>query len=403
MTPAAPYQVVGCDFLASHRHALLADEMRVRKTRQAIMAAHKIGAQSMLVVCPAIAVKHWEREVDRWWPSGPLPRLAVWSYDRARAKWQDGLRGNVDVFVPDECHFARNPAAARTAMVYGKTGFAYRAGNTWALSGTPMPGHPGELWPMMKAFGIVGLTYDEHCRRYCTINWATGKPNGTKKETVPELTALLNKFMLRRTRKEVAPDMPDIAFNFLEIDVADNGKLSAGSMTDEELMRAAQLDTEDRVGVALAKAEVLAEEIETAIDNGLLKQTVVFAWHKAPLKQLAADLHEAGISVAVLNGETPPKDREEIQERFKRGTLQVVLANIIAAGTAIDLSSAEHGYFLELWWRGSDNAQAANRLISLDKSTGVTFDVCVAPGTVDERVQGVLLRIMEGARAMGLA
>lgn len=367
------------------------------------MAAHKLGAQSVLVVPPAIAVTHWHREFERWWPSGPLPRLAVWSYDKARAKWQDGLRGSVDVFIPDECHFARNPAAARTAMVYGKTGFAYRAGNTWALSGTPMPGHPGELWPMMKAFGIVGLTYDEHVRRYCTINWATGKPNGTKKETIPELTALLNKFMLRRTRKEVAPDMPEIAFNFLEMDVADNGKLSAGTMTDDELMRAAQLDTEDRVGVALAKAKVLAEEIDVAINSGLLKQTVAFGWHKAPLEQLHVDLHNAGVKSAILNGDTSPTQREWIQSEFRAGRIQVVLANIIAAGTAIDLSAADHGYFLELWWRGADNLQAANRLISLDKSTGVTFDICTAPGTVDERVQGVLLRIMEGLRAAGLA
>ena len=56
MLTLRPYQEVGRDFLAARRHALLADEMRVGKTPQAILAAEKVGAQRTLVVCPAIAV-----------------------------------------------------------------------------------------------------------------------------------------------------------------------------------------------------------------------------------------------------------------------------------------------------------------------------------------------------------
>ena len=61
-----PYQIVGRDFLLSHSRALLADEMRVGKTPQAILAAAAAGGSS-LVVCPAIAVSQWRREWQRWW------------------------------------------------------------------------------------------------------------------------------------------------------------------------------------------------------------------------------------------------------------------------------------------------------------------------------------------------
>ena len=48
-------------------------------------------------------------------------------------------------------------------------------------------------------------------------------------------------------------------------------------------------------------------------------------------------------------------------------------ANIAAAGTAIDLSAASHGYFLELDWTPGSNLQAANRLVSMQKSEKVIF------------------------------
>jgi hypothetical protein len=129
------------------------------------------------------------------------------------------MKGTVDVFIPDEAHFAKNPEAKRTKMVYGKGGFSWMAGATWPLSGTPAPKHAAELWCMLRAFGVVGMSYGDFIRRYCTVDWMSGKPNGTKVEMIPELKALLATVMLRRTRKQVAPEMPDIGFDFLEVKI----------------------------------------------------------------------------------------------------------------------------------------------------------------------------------------
>lgn len=389
LTPR-PYQLAGRDFLAGRRHALLADEMRVGKTPQAILAAHKLGAKSIFVVCPAIAVPQWQRELLRWWPDGNTPRAQVLSYDKARTLWESGARGTVDVFIPDECHFAKNPEATRTKMVYGKDGFAHGAGATWPISGTPAPKHAGELWPMLKAFGLVGANYTDFCRRYCRIDWLSQRPVGTKEKFIPELRALLSQIMLRRTRKEVAPEMPEIGFDFLEVKPGNVDLECIPEGVTAEWLEA-NASKIDRQTVAWAKVGSLVEEVEAAVREGQLRQTVIFGWHTAPLKALAAELMMRGIETRTLTGETPPRVRESIQAEFREGVLQVLVANVLAAGTAVDLSAASHGYFLELDWVGGNNVQAANRLVSMDKHEPVTFDVVTWRGSADDRVQQVLL------------
>ncbi len=395
MPDLRPYQEVSRDFLAARRHALLADGMRVGKTPAAIRAACKAGARTLLVTTPAIAVPQWMGEVERWW-EGPLPRFQVWSYDHARAQWEAGRRGTVDVFIPDECHFAGNPTAARTGMVYGKTGFAYQAGATWALSGTPAPKSAASLWPMLKAFGVVGMAYEDFLRRYCILKPDSWIATGTKVEMIPELRALLAKCMLRRTLRDVAPDMPEIGFNFLRVQptTAADLKIPAGLAEDQVLAWLEENHTrsrEDRIDVAMAKAGPLAEEIIFAINNGLLKQTVVFGWHKEPMYHLQQLLHRAGLRVEIINGDTLQHQREAIMAGFRLSAIDVVLLNIATGGTAIDLSAADHGYMLEMDWVPGNNVQAVHRLVSMAKDTKVTIDVVTWAGSCDDWIQQVIL------------
>jgi SWI/SNF-related matrix-associated actin-dependent regulator 1 of chromatin subfamily A len=397
-----PYQHEGSDFLAAHRHALLADEMRVGKTPQAIMACAKVNARRVLVNCPAIAVTHWQREFPRWWGAidcgqGDLPERLIVSYDRARMDATQIRAENWNVFIPDEAHFAKNPEAMRTKLVYGKEGFGWKSDYLWALSGTPAPKHAGELWPMLRAFGVVGMTYTEFVRRYCRIDYLSQRPIGTREEHIPELKALLAKVMLRRTRKQVAPDMPEIGFDFLEI--AQPSKIDyaiPSGMSDEGLVTWLEgqrnANKEDRIDVAMAKVGPLGDEIDFALSNGLLKQTVVFGWHVEPLVKMTSSLRARGYRVETITGATSQSERDRIQREFREGTVDVVDAQILAAGTAIDLSAARHGYFLELDWVPGNNSQAANRLISMEKMDPVTIDVVTWPKSFDSKIQKVLLQ-----------
>ena len=387
-----PYQAEAIDWLAPRSRALLALDMRLGKTMIAVRSAHRQGAQSILVVGPAIAVPHWHREIEKWWPSGPLPKAQVLSYNKATSLWEEGYsQPKFDVFIPDEAHFAKTPTAKRTRMVYGKTGFGQLSGAIWPLSGTPAPKHAAELWPMLKAFGVVGMDYQPFIERYCVYDKWADKIRGTKVSMIPELRGLLATVMLRRTRKDVAPEMPAIDFQFLEITPTTAADLPGDLNPEDAEANPTSLQAE-RIAVAQSKVLPLAKNIDFAISNGLLKQTVCFGWHTEPLEHLTRLLNSLNINTELLTGKTTPTQRERIQNNFRSGLTQVVVGNIMSCGTAIDLSSASHGWFIELDWVSGNNVQAANRLVSMMKKEKVTIDVATVPGTIDDGVQQVLMR-----------
>jgi len=308
-----PYQITGRDFLAARTRALLADEMRVGKTPQAILAADKIGADKVLVVCPAIGVAHWIREFNKWTPNS-LHGFAVYSYDKAR-RMPSLLKDHWDVVIADECHFAKNPEAQRTKLVYGKGGLGWCADRMWALSGTPAPKHAGELWPMMRAFGLTRLTYDAFLQLYCRVD-GYGLVRGSKEKMIPELRAILAPTVLRRTRREVAPEMPGIDYQILTVDPTgvDLPPHAAWNEYNPGAYAA------ERQAVAMAKVKPLVDQIAFAIENELLKQTVVFGWHLDPLYAVVDGLRARGIVAQPLTGQNSLKDRERVQKEFREGT-----------------------------------------------------------------------------------
>jgi len=387
-----PYQEEGRDFLAGRTRALLADEMRVGKAPQAILAAAEIDAQHSLVVCPAIAVPQWEAEWRRWGGPG---RATVRSFEKARRDLDTLRCGQYDVLIVDECHYTTNPEAMRTRMVYGKDGLGHAAKRIWSLSGTPAKKHAAELWPMLRAFGVVGCSYPDFVTQYCWFK-QDGRIGGTKEHRIPEVKSLLAQIMLRRTRKQVAPQMPGIAFDFLNVKPVSQPTAQLPAMNDAELLdyieRNAAHEQAFRIEVAMAKALPLVEQVAFAIDNELLAQTVIFGHHVQPLLAVADGLNLRGIATDVLNGTTSAKRRVEIREDFMAGRTRVLCANIATAGTAVDLSAASHGFFLELDWVPANNVQAASRLVSMAKAEPVTMDVVNWPGSPDDRVVQVLVR-----------
>lgn len=395
-----PYQEIGRDFLAARSRAFLGDEMRLGKSAQAIAAADKIGAGRVLVVCPAVAVEVWRRQWALWSgrnvhvverdPVAPAGAdVTVVSYNRA-VQHADILRAaRWGVLIPDEAHFAKNPDALRTRAIYGPQGLGHSAGAIWPLSGTPAPKHAAELWPVMRAFGVTSMGYEAFVRTYCTFNRLDGRPTGTREDMIPELREMLGKFLLRRTRREVAPELPELEFDFLPL----AGKAPAGwedAPVDEAGLLGWMEDREHedlRKLTAMAKAGPLIEHVRFALDNELLARTVIFGHHIEPLERIARELDGR-----LITGKQSLRERARVQDDFRAGRTRVVAANIQAAGTAIDLSAASQAYFLELSWVPGDNLQAANRLISLEKHEPVSADVATWPGSVDDRVQNVLIR-----------
>jgi SWI/SNF-related matrix-associated actin-dependent regulator 1 of chromatin subfamily A len=213
-----PYQTIGAEFLASRKVACLFDEMGVGKSAQAITACDLVGAKKVLVICRAVARINWQREFDKF--SKGKPELTITSYEGLR-KILDQTTLVFDVAIVDEAHYAKEPGAARTQSVLGKTGAVRRAKRTWLLTGSPTPNHAGELWTALYTFGRTRLSYDQFLERYCTSRVTSyGRQitgSAVEPDRIAELRGMLEPIALRRTKEDVNLELPPIFYSDLVV------------------------------------------------------------------------------------------------------------------------------------------------------------------------------------------
>lgn len=421
-----PYQHEGAAFLAAHTRALLADEPGLGKCAQSVEAAKLIRARTVLIVAPAIAKYHWQREWAKWDDRAAPVIPSVLSYNDAadERNWNKGEPW--DLLIVDESHYAKNPFAQRTKAIFGKGGVAYAAKRIWCLTGTPTPNNPAELWVILRAFGVTGLDYGSFTERYCILD-QNGYIRGARRDMMRELRELTTPYVLRRYAKDVMPEVemqieeyavkPSTEWLSL-IGVANmdlTGERTIASAKKEEaalrerLEKAANDDELMEIlrpghGVeylslyrrylALLKAPGVCDLVKFEIENGLVDKLVIYGYHVAPMRLMAQTLRDAGIRTEFIYGGTPPKTRDAAIGRFTRvkGGSPVLLANMVAAGTAIDLTAAHEGIMFEMDWTPAVNAQAMLRMRRHGQKHRVRMRVMVAGGTLDERISAVVAR-----------
>lgn len=418
-----PFQLEGAEFLAQRKRALLADDMRIGKTIQAVEACRLVGATSVTVVCPAIARPVWRWHFKEF---APHVKLDLLSYDEARKR---KLWPRADVLIIDECHFTKSPEAQRSQAVWGKPtkhrpngGAAWNADYIWCLSGTPAPNHVGELWPMLRCFGATGMTYRDFTDYFCRKD-GLGKILGTDPKHVPELRAIMKPFTLRRTKSDVGLDLPVIeplpvepSLDFLRMVYPVNAderydrarrELAALADTlaklpeDEQLAYLAD-NTEHYAALrrltALLKAPYISELIQFEIENNMVDKLVVFGYSRDALRLIYRELHlrEPKIRAELVYGGTPQNKKEAAVKAFqrpsKKGGARVFLGNIITAGVAIDLSAAKEGIMLEQDWVPGNNQQAMDRMGGWNQKGDVRVRSAFLAGSVDEQIAGTIHR-----------
>jgi SNF2 family DNA or RNA helicase len=288
--------------------------------------------------------------------------------------------------------------------VYGRTcdgsnGIASKAAHVWRLTGTPAPNHADELWTHLHSAGLYEGKWDAFVQEFCAgYNSDYGfKITGVK--NVDKLKALLAGFMLRRKKDEVMT-LPPITFatEYLEpgeVDVRTFfGKRVLGNRDGERLLReeldelnrglTAAIETAARahastdavlgtlhgmvgststlrryVGLSLVPAYLAKVLPELA--SGEIDKLVVFAHHKEVIERLRWGFKDYG--VGVLHGATSPKRRAAAMRAFnKTATDRVLVCQLQAAGTGINLTAACRLDFVEMSWVPGENAQAAMRI-----------------------------------------
>ena len=419
-----PYQRRGVEWM--HHlcevdcHGLLADEMGLGKTLQvlALLAVRPLQEERpSLIVCPASVVPVWREEISKFFPDiqadvlktgndfltrkGPLIWLCSYTQLRKHRSLLDGV--DFSYAVLDEGQFIKNPDAKVT-----QTCFAIRARHRMVLTGTPLENRQLDLWSIFR-FLLPGLLGSRS-----SFEAALG---ADREGTLGRLRAQLAPFILRRTKKEVAQELPQKVEMDLICPLTDVQRAEYARICTEGLERLG-----DDVGSAMREKSfgflaLLTRLRQTCCDPDMLP------WLKAPLSdsgkinlliEKLAEIVGSGHKVVIFSQFVMLLDRVRaalIQNfpdlpRFELTGMTLdrlkpvqafqgapgaaaMLVSLKAAGTGITLHAADYVFLLDPWWNPAVEAQAVDRVHRIGQTNTVFVYRMVTAGTVEERIQAL--------------
>jgi superfamily II DNA or RNA helicase len=419
-----PYQRRGVDWLCALRDAglgaLLADDMGLGKTLQALCV---LRGRS-LVVAPTSVLHNWEREARSFRPGlrvavyhgpgrvlDPDAELTLTTYAILRLDADALAALPWDAVVLDEAQAIKNPDSQVARAAY-----RLRAGFPLALTGTPVENRLDELWSQLHfaARGLLGGRRDFEERVARPI--AAGEPGAAER-----LRARIRPFVLRRLKREVAPELPPRTDIVLEAELGDEERrvydavraatreevvrrLEAGGSTLaalEALLRLRQAACHPALlpgqrAAGSAKLALLLEMLDEAVAEG--HKALVFSQWTSLLDLVEPQLRAAGLGFARLDGAT--RDRAGVVAAFQdEAGPPVLLASLKAGGTGLNLTAADCVFILDPWWNPAAEDQAADRAHRIGQQRPVMVYRLVAQATVEERILALQERKRELADA----
>ncbi|WP_349596575.1 DEAD/DEAH box helicase [Azospirillum argentinense] len=442
-----PYQQAGLAwlrFLAGHGFGgILADDMGLGKTVQALahlLAEKEAGRldRPSLLVAPTSVLGNWRAEVQRFAPElrtlvlhGPQRKaghaamadhdLVVTSYallprDAAVLAEQ---RWHLAVF--DEAQYLKNPASQAAKAAQG-----LQARQRLCLSGTPLENNLDELWSLFSVV-VPDLLGDRTGFRR-QFRTPIEKHGDAGRQRV--LARRLRPFLLRRTKEEVAADLPpkteiveSVEPGGAQRDLYETIRLAMDARVREEIARKGlarsritildallklrqvccdprlvKLETARRrtaAGAASAKLARLLEMLPELLADG--RRILLFSQFTSMLDLIKPELKERGIAFAELTGAT--RDRETPVRRFQAGEVPLFLISLKAGGTGLNLTAADTVIHYDPWWNPAVEDQATDRAHRIGQDKPVFVYKLVTAGTVEERMRD----LQERKRRLGEA
>jgi superfamily II DNA or RNA helicase len=439
-----PYQKIGVAWLWHlHRHNLggiLADEMGLGKTLQALSLLSALNSQPStrnsprvsLVACPASLVENWRREAARFAPelrvfvhhgSNRLTDAKAFAAHDLIITSYGTLARDRDLFsetdfsclIADEAQHLKNRRSQNAQALR-----ILQAQGRFLLTGTPLENSIDDL---RSLFEVLMPGYIDQV------------PSGTKAEERnwfdERLRAKTAPYILRRTKKTVAPELPskieqilycelspaqsalyrkmqeETERALLDLQASGASENSVRMATLTQLLRLRQVCCDPRLlpnsGIEnsqskienSAKLEAFRELLAESIDDG--HRLLVFSQFTALLGLLREELESQEIPYAYLDGSMTPKARQAEVDKFNTSTtLPVFLISLKAGGTGLNLTSADTVVHFDPWWNPAVEAQATDRAHRIGQTKVVTSYKLICSGTVEEKV----LQLQESKRAL---
>jgi len=418
-----PYQRRGVEWM-SHLcdvgcHGLLADEMGLGKTLQvlSLLASRAVAGRPHLIVCPASVVPVWREEIAKFFPEFAVDVLktghdfaqrkdpVIWlaSYTQLR-KHRALLEGTEFGYaILDEGQFIKNPDAKVT-----QTCFAIRARHRIVLTGTPLENRQLDLWSIFR-FLLPGLLGSRAGFEAAL--------SGDRAGTLERLRAQLAPFILRRTKNEVATELPPKVEMELICPMTDVQRAEYARICTEGLQRLG-----DDVGAAMreksfgflalltrlrqvccdpdmlpwlhaplsdsGKLNLLVEKLAEVVGSG--HKVVIFSQFVMLLDRVRLALAQSfpDLPRYELTGMT--LDRLKPVQAFQTAPgAAVMLVSLKAAGTGITLHAADYVFLLDPWWNPAVEAQAVDRVHRIGQKSTVFVYRMVTAGTIEERIEAL--------------
>jgi SWI/SNF-related matrix-associated actin-dependent regulator of chromatin subfamily A-like protein 1 len=371
-----PHQEVSKQFLLNKGRCILADEPRVGKTLATASAA--LQHLPALIVCPAIVKTVWQSAFTNLDPS--IPVTIINGKKNATSIGADGITiinydllgsiqemGNFKTLVLDESHRIKSPKAVRTVAaqkLMSKIKYVY------ALSGTPIPNRPIELWPLLNGLGIYRGGYYDFAARYARMWKAPWGLDVSGASNLPELKEMMKPFVLRRKKADVFTEYQEPIVSLITFDLPVDHRekdFDIDALIDHpNPMLAFDGLSEVMKEAGLRKVKPAIEFILDKLETG--EPIVVFAHHKEVVHAIKDEIKKH-CGVSVITGETNQKYRADIIQQFQSGQNKVFIGNLAACQEGIDLSAADTVVFVEATWQTSALLQASSRIENINKAS----------------------------------
>jgi superfamily II DNA or RNA helicase len=371
-----------------------------------------------LVVAPRSLIFNWKQEAARF-----TPELRVLDHTQAdRVKGSDHfkdydlvlttygtLRRDAGYFKDIEFDYAvldEAQAIKNASSESAKAARLIRADHRLALSGTPVQNHLGELWSLFEFLnpGMMGSA--------TIFKETTQKSVGNDAATRSALARAMRPFILRRTKEQVAKDLPQKleqtlfcelgavqrkAYNELRDHyrasllerIAKEGMNKAKIQVLEALLRLRQaachpgLIDKAKSKEGSAKLDTLMEQVSEVLEEN--HKVLVFSQFTSFLAIVRKRLDAAGTVYEYLDGKT--RDRQERVERFQNDPkCKLFLISLKAGGLGLNLTAAEYVFLLDPWWNPAVESQAIDRAHRIGQTRQVFAYRLIAKDTVEEKV-----------------
>jgi SNF2 family DNA or RNA helicase len=303
----------------------------------------------------------------------------------------------------DESQQIKNPESQRYKAVK-----LLQSRNKIAITGTPIENNTFDLYSQFS-FACPGLLGS---KRYFKDIYSAPIDNFKDSKRAKDLQRKVRPFLLRRTKAEVAKELPSKTETVLYcemqeqqraiydayekefreyISAKDEKELDKNRMNvlrgltklrqicnSPKLLKDGTLSDTQRS----AKIEALMEQIE---DNAPHHKMLVFSQFVSMLDLIEGELQKSGIGYVKLTGRT--KNREAVVDQFqKQNNIRVFLISLKAGGTGLNLEQANYVYLVDPWWNPAVENQAIDRVHRIGQTKNVTAIRLICPNTVEEKI-----------------